>query len=201
MSHEIIPFGKHKGKPIEILAEDKEYTHWLLAQPWFKTKYQNIYTVVINNFHEPVDTPEHNEMQVKFLNRDYALKFACLLEPRFYDAAKTPQSSEPIFERGYDVSYMTVSEELRLYIKFIVEIKPTIGDDFPSVLRQMKTSMPVLYDEHVTKTFYCLLVRQYVGEGASRDQFIQFFQSQKYTVVFASDVDSVQLPQEGEPPK
>lgn len=106
MTDQLIPFGKHKGKPVEILAEDKEYTQWLLAQPWFKTKYQNIHMVVINNFRKPADTPEHNELQVKFLNNEFSLKLAYLLEPRLFNKNELPNISNPTFEKGYDVSFM-----------------------------------------------------------------------------------------------
>lgn len=194
MTDQLIPFGKHKGKPIEILAEDKEYTKWLLAQPWFKTKYQNIHMLVINNFREPLDTPEHNELQVKFLDNEFSLKLARLLEPRLFDGTTLPKLSKPVFETGYDVSYMASSAQMKLYIKILIEIKPTIGDDFPSVLRQMKASMPLIEDSLGTKSYYCLLVRQYNGEGANKEQFIKFFQSQGYTVVFFDDIENIVLP-------
>ncbi len=193
MTQELIPFGKHKGKPIEILAEDKEYTKWLLAQPWFKTKYQNIHMLVINNFREPVDTPEHNELQVKFLDKEFSLKLAYLLEPRLFHKTDVPNISKPTFETGYDVSYMASTPHWYLSVKILIEIKPTIGDDFPSILRQMKASMPIREDASRNKTFYCLAVRDYVGEGASKEQFIDFFQSQGYTVVFISDIENINL--------
>ena len=74
--NEIIPFGKYKDKPIEFLAKDKDYITWLLSTDWFKDKYSNIYSIVINNFQENSDSPEHNKLQVKFLNQEYRLKVA-----------------------------------------------------------------------------------------------------------------------------
>ena len=68
MEDKLIPFGKYKGKPVEILANDKEYRNWLLAQSWFKEGNLTLYNVIINNFREPENTPEHNKMQIKFLN-------------------------------------------------------------------------------------------------------------------------------------
>jgi hypothetical protein len=237
MNDEIITFGKHKGKPIGILAADKEYTRWLLAQPWFKTKYQNIYTIVINNFHEPVNTPEHNAMQIKFLDRSYSLKFAHFLEPDLFhwnsqqinkklldilaksrkrDAEKQSNICEekfharvvemnkqklltistPNFEGGHDVSYFvrygvdTMSRSLKIQ----VEIKPSIGDDFPAVLRQMKNAIPAKIHGDFDESFHCLLVRDYVGEGANKEQFVLFFETQRFKVVFASDLDNACLP-------
>jgi hypothetical protein len=198
MTDQLIPFGKYKGKPVEILAEDKDYTNWLLAQPWFKTKYQNIHMIVINNFHAPVDTPEHNELQVKFLDKKYALKLAYLLEPRLFDKGHLPTISNLTVEKGYDVSYMASTPHWYASAKILIEIKPTIADDFPSVLRQMKASMPITcgdFDDPRKKFYYCLVVRDYIGVGADREQFIQFFQSQGYRVIFWTDIENTKLPE------
>ena len=68
----IMPFGKYKGKPIEVLMQDEQYLNWLKDQPWFREKFRNYYTLIVNNFStEPVDTPEHNEMQAKSISSDY----------------------------------------------------------------------------------------------------------------------------------
>ena len=77
--NEIVPFGKYKDKPVEILAADKEYLEWLLSTNWFKSKYEPIYNIFINNFQQHVDTPEHNKLQIKFLDKDYRLRFAYAL--------------------------------------------------------------------------------------------------------------------------
>ncbi|RII24981.1 MAG: hypothetical protein CXR30_19395 [Geobacter sp.] len=252
MSQEIMTFGKYKGESVEVLATDKKYAEWLLAQPWFKQEHLNIYTIVVNNFRHPVDTPEHNALQVKFLDPKYALKLAYLLKPDIFywtpekitevlksrlgdikdikhlEAIKNKINnlpdqqllhiSEPNLENKYDVSYsarygiylnfdyfMQNQEDIysfsfnnNQFMNIALEIKPTIGDDFPSVLRQIKASMPItmeVYDNIVLKkTFYCLLVGEYTGVGASKEQFIQYFQSQKYNVIFVKDLESVLLP-------
>jgi len=245
MTNEIIPFGKYKGKPVFALAEDKSYTEWLLSQPWFKEKHFNIYNIVINNFRQIDDTPEHNALQIKFLNQSYALKLAYYLDSNLFnltskdlndalkkcfnsqtmyvdvikeklpsfDREKLLYISTPIFEQGYDVSY-TVKYGLQLYLdhktsfnnyseifecnkynylQILIEIKPTIGDDFPSILRQIKASMPVSYDyDHIKR---CLLLGEYTGIGATKEQFVKFFNSQKYIIIFESDINNVNLPQ------
>jgi hypothetical protein len=71
----LVPFGKYKGEPLEILATDKKYMEWLCSQEFFRTKFNKIYTIVINNFTTPSNTPEHNGMQVLFLDDDFCLKF------------------------------------------------------------------------------------------------------------------------------
>jgi hypothetical protein len=73
----IMPFGKYKGKPIEVLMQDEQYANWLKDQPWFREKFSNHYTLIVNNFStEPIDTPEHNEIQVKSISSDYKPKVA-----------------------------------------------------------------------------------------------------------------------------
>jgi hypothetical protein len=72
----IVPFGKYKGQPVEVLASDPQYVEWLLSQSSIKLKYPDIINVIINNFQVPSETPEHNALQVKFLNENYRIKFA-----------------------------------------------------------------------------------------------------------------------------
>ena len=79
MPNNVVPFGKYKGQAVEVLAEDREYTDWLMGQSWFKDRYQNIYTLIVNNFGEPSETPEHNELQALFLDDVFAqwVVFVC----------------------------------------------------------------------------------------------------------------------------
>lgn len=84
MSTTVVPFGKHKGKPIEALAEDRQYLDWLMAQDWFRQRHSNLYQIVINNFGEPSETPEHNALQALFLDQTFqrGLLNAISWEPR-----------------------------------------------------------------------------------------------------------------------
>ena len=38
-----IPFGKYKGKAIDVLAEDLGYLKWMLEQAWFATKHPELH--------------------------------------------------------------------------------------------------------------------------------------------------------------
>jgi hypothetical protein len=74
MSNEIIPFGKYKGQPLERLAQDTEYLSWLRQQSWFLEKFGWIDKAIIVIQHgpaEPEETPEHNRLQARFLNRRF----------------------------------------------------------------------------------------------------------------------------------
>lgn len=76
---EIIPFGKYKGQPVEVLQHDKQYLDWLKDQAWFRRSYPSINTIIVNNFKEPSHTPEHNKLQVKFIDKNYCNKFVDFL--------------------------------------------------------------------------------------------------------------------------
>lgn len=78
---EIIPFGKYKGQPVEVLLADEGYRDWLMSQDWFRARFGNIYQTIINYGAEPQDTPEHNEMQAAFLDDARCFRLARMLYP------------------------------------------------------------------------------------------------------------------------
>lgn len=245
-NQKIIPFGKYRDKPIDILKEDTSYTEWLLAQSWFKEKYPEINTIIINNFNINTDnTPEHNTMQIKFLKEEYRLKLAYLLkkEKLFTYNKKhfknyllkiisslnlsTEESklniineilklkgtsllrlSNPNFEKdGLDVIYHIVygydtnsgisdydPQELKTFIKMIwdanismtfrIELKPEVGDDFPAVLRQMKSLRANI-----------LIMKKYTGIGASYEELVEFFNLENIKVILEKEIDITSIPQ------
>jgi hypothetical protein len=72
----VMTFGKHKGRTIEeLLIADPQYLQWLCNQDWFRAKFVVLHQTIINRGAEPEETPEHNSMQVKFLDDDYCVRF------------------------------------------------------------------------------------------------------------------------------
>ena len=69
---QIIPFGKYRGQPIDILREDTDYRDWLMAQEWFASRYPQVHTLIVNNFGAPSETPDHNALQARFLQHQVA---------------------------------------------------------------------------------------------------------------------------------
>ena len=57
--------------------------HWLLAQDWFRDKYAVLYQVIINRGSEPQETPEHNALQVRFLDDEFCFRFLKQLIPNY----------------------------------------------------------------------------------------------------------------------
>ena len=131
MTAELVPFGKYKGQPVETLTADAEYCEWLIAQPWFSSKYRNVYNIVVSYGAEPQDSPEHNQMQARFLDGEWCFALADRLRPRragrygidaarelldadacyqlFRDCCEVEEcgaEAEPSFEdKGWDVTY------------------------------------------------------------------------------------------------
>ncbi len=222
---DLVTFGKHKGKPIEVLASDRSYVEWLLAQDWFAGRQPREYTFIINNFQAPEDTPEHNQLQALFLDDNFCVRFSRLLSPRHFDDVFHETIFGPRFyanekskinheirgetigrihvgdrrfeHNGIDVSFRIDVEFLTCFTKkgyedewtrleesswrrsedYKIEIKPSVGDDYPNVLRQMKS-------------LHCnvLLVGRFTGTGVNCSQFVQFFENEGLRVVFLDEL-------------
>jgi uncharacterized protein (DUF3820 family) len=239
----VMPFGKYKGQPLETIKNDNGYLEWLTAQEWFRSKFPNIYTIIINNFREPSDTPEHNEMQIRFLNEQYRLKLAYLLFPdlifkynqsyfdlyvqkficqvkekcrnfeevkesllKINNASLVKISDVEFEEKGADVfyevkygythhfgieesNYRSAKECFDEFwkcggtLKLKIELKPSVGDDFPSILRQMKADKSNI-----------LVFRSYSASGATQNDCTKFFNSQGIKTVLENDIEFVELP-------
>jgi hypothetical protein len=238
----VIPFGKHKGKPVEVLAGDPSYKEWLIGQGWFQERHPNLYTIIVNNYGEPTETPEHNNLQGRFLDEGFCLRFLDVYSPGWgradllkewvqcvdgiekvrshwrwrhqaasfntlevYDVAwvenfirdglafeKLPITRK-ITRREFEYSSVNrrgvidvilngtasiYDLDMRASIGVAIELKPSVGDDYPAVLRQMRTNGAE-----------CLFLKDYCGVGVTRTQFVEIFKSAGIRVVFVEEVD------------
>lgn len=228
----IVPFGKYKGKPVEAMRADRSYVDWLMGQDWFRQRYSGLFQIIVNNFGEPSETPEHNRIQTRFLDDAFCRGFFSIYktfhDPRLaisekaeqhrrwlqsptlksYDRAdserelakleqfladydaRPPSRPYPIaivnraFEaQGWDVVLEAnlrfddwgINESLRAY----VEIKPSLGDDFPAVLRQMKANRAEVYE---TPHAYVLVIDEFTATGATLSQVNQMFMTAGFAV-------------------
>lgn len=116
MAANIVPFGKYKGQPVESLIADSDYCEWLSAQPWFRDRYTGIYQIVINGPQQPVETPEHNEMQAWFLTRETCMALGRLVAPRWIDRARpsdpVPTNGRWVAREIYDATVRVVKAAL-----------------------------------------------------------------------------------------
>ncbi len=77
---QIWPFGKYRGKAVDLVLSDHSYVEWLLHQPWFAEDYAAIYKLITGAASEAQDTPEHNEFQIRFLEEESRLAVARVLD-------------------------------------------------------------------------------------------------------------------------
>ena len=75
----IVPFGKYKDQPVELMLADADYLQWVTGQPGLMTMLQKRYPTVFNiiTVGAPAteDTPEHNKLQARFLEQDFQYAF------------------------------------------------------------------------------------------------------------------------------
>lgn len=263
---EIIPFGKYKGQPVDILAQDRQYCEWLEQQEWFRARYPAIHTVIINNFGEPEETPEHNALQALFVDEDFRKRFLvgvlgdeeeiCKPAMRTRDSAiagfrkrlfdveaerKEWESSKSLYSSDYRAQQLAEAENgIRKYTEIItglqqfrpevktsaefeklgvdvvihyatisikedrlryalfdaaetcddisgdiyVECKPSVGDDYPAVLRQISGVSEAYRGRRV------LFIGHggYVGTGATFEQVKAIFHSRRIKIVLLGEL-------------
>ena len=190
--NEVVPFGKYKGQPIELLAADPQYCDWLASQDWFRERYNKIYTVIINNFAQPEDTPEHNQMQAKFLDSSYTLAFF----KTFVNTEKAFMAQKEIdveFEvDGFDVvaSCWIEPKEAsdKAYRQWInIELKPCVGDDYPSILRQIKANKKTAKGFHLC----CLVYDKFSASGISEENMKKLFLKSHIAIRSTAEIEEM----------
>jgi hypothetical protein len=178
MSNETIPFGKYKGQPVDVLMNDKPYLEWLQGQDWFTTRYQNINTLIINNFREPAETPEHNKLQALFLDGKFLYRFVDHLRSKYasrFCYERKDEESDQWVQYEYDdkdwaeiMDAKIVFEEKGIDVVWgrhlNIEIKPSLSHDYPAVLRQMKN-----------QGCNVLFIENFSAEGLTIDQVRKIF--------------------------
>lgn len=69
------------------------------------------------------------------------------------------------------------------------EIKPTISDDYPNVLRKMKTQITLIdKNMHIHTYKYILIVKNFISNTVSKDQFIKIFNNSHIHVIFTDEI-------------
>lgn len=73
---QLMPFGKYKGQPLEIVMSDKNYVEWLTNQEFIKEeKNINIYNFLVNGNNDLAFSKEHNEIVAMFYDKSFRDKF------------------------------------------------------------------------------------------------------------------------------
>lgn len=187
-----VPFGKYKGQPLAVLIADRAYCDWLLTQAGIVEKHPEVVEFVTHG-EQGNATPIHNALQAK------------LLDPAFVSALSAVLNTEGLtlgeFEwNGFDA----LLSGCQTFKKVAIECKPTLSDDYPAVLRQIKTADQVafakataalgMYREYTSQHrgwIKVLLVGSFSSAAVSLEQVKQFFLASGVRVVLASEVDAV----------
>lgn len=156
----VVPFGKYRGQPCPAaFLADPEYLFWCLGQEELVRRYPWLRTIVTGEVLEK--GPEHNRLQVKFLDQQFVLGFVA--QPEGVDVSvkfEVPADVWTGHSGAADVELYVKKTDLRLRVR----IKPVMGDEYMAVLREMRTSgCNVLY-----------LVK-YTGIGATFRQMVEMF--------------------------
>jgi hypothetical protein len=71
----IVPFGKYRDQPVEVMLADQNYLQWVMSQPGIVLMLQNRYPALFNiiTVGSPTteDSPEHNKLQAIFLSENF----------------------------------------------------------------------------------------------------------------------------------
>jgi len=244
-----------------------------MGQAWFRERYGNVYTLIVNNFAEPSETPEHNALQARFLDEQLcrnlliAIGWAPLANPLEYErqtirdrgwsvdkihydfddlqdqvargrkletqcwpnqpyyprdpfgcyskesksatlrqleetldkaSAEIEQASgdnlritlRPQFEvAGWDVViYAEVAEDWRGRQLTLVELKPSLGGDYPAILRQMKANSRIAPYYGEGDPYKILVFDQFAAAGATLDQVRAIFAASGFTVLSIGEI-------------
>lgn len=75
---QVIPFGKYKDQPYEVLLADPSYALWLMDSMFAKLQanYPVLLAFLIRWYGVSDRTPDHNQLQNRFLEPTFALQFA-----------------------------------------------------------------------------------------------------------------------------
>jgi uncharacterized protein (DUF3820 family) len=192
MANEVVPFGKYQGRSFKAMVKDRKYVDWLLAQPWFREQFGEWYSLITTHYQEPTETPEHNAFQVKFLDPNFQRTFLERVQ------RKVPEQYAKFLKvdfesHGFDVHFhcrfpsddphMTYDHSC---LELFVECKPTVADEYPAVLRQMKKAISGWAHARNNSV---LVLGEYQGVGATREQFVRIFYNAGIPVVFLHEIE------------
>lgn len=231
---ELIPFGKFKGQPVTQLEHDPQYAQWILSTPSIKDKFPRFYSIVVNNFGEPADSPEHNAFQAMFLDEWFsasvAMKISGKCDLNAVNEAKKKSyqnearlinnenkshywpphggprpdttleflhlSCDMEFEvNGWDVILKPVDTVLvdgnpkrlgHINTPKFIELKPSIGEDFPAILRQVKQRLAGLRKLDAFQV--CVIIREFTAESVSLENVKKMFALSRIQLLMLSEI-------------
>lgn len=185
----MISFGAYKGQSLSELSSDQEYVDWFLKQPGLREKYPEIVDFLEGSGKKQAGrTPAHNKLQAKFLDEAYCACFLIFLNPDLDLKLRSV-----FFERfGVDVILIT-----QCGLTLLIEVKPSIGDDYPDVLRQVLKKREMLFPRDPrkgsglveSKTRFYVYTESFRSDAINLEQAKKFFGTGRTRLLVESEID------------
>ena len=190
-----LAFIRHLFEPKDAIAEFCAYLRQRQAQSqksrsespslsWYKKNYPEAWQkIIVGRWRE---RQQFRAARAMALNGQLTISWQTR-SVRFEDA------TDVIFDASLIMA--TSNEDRRKGWVAKVEIKPSLGDDFPAVLRQVKRQGAKAGEEAYVEGLYAsvvwvLLVGEYAGTGATLEQVRQVFAASSITLILATEVEA-----------
>lgn len=173
-NNKLVNFGKYKNQPVEIMIEDTDYCNWFLTQTDMQNKYAWLYQIIQNAI-KAEDTPEHNALQMRFMDEDYCIKVGNY----FFELNKEKLS------KGLQTSYVDCIKTEATIKKEIIE---KLSEELTTiVLKQFKSLVFYNIESHEKIEFE--EYRKYYFEKYNLEEYLSYFEKTGHTLGFKNSND------------
>jgi uncharacterized protein (DUF3820 family) len=102
--------------------------------------------------------------------------------------------------KGNEEGITNCEYKYKLKYKICIEIKPILGDDYPCVLRKIKTQIMLMGTPRIVRTGYrnitnypepcvfVLLIKEFKSETTSEEQLVKIFKQSNIKVIFLNKI-------------
>jgi len=139
MDETLVNFGKHAELTFQELAETQpEYIDWLLKQEGIDENRPELYDyLVFNGFGSTVSTyTDHNTFQAQFTNFENIYELLNE-EAEVYNLYFEDECNADIVVEYYINKSGWIFNYKERHV-LLIELKPTVSNDYPEILRQMR---------------------------------------------------------------
>ena len=171
----LVSFGKHANLTFEQLAVTQPgYIHWLFMQEWFEGKYPELFDYLVSVGLQPKsrssssnEIMNNNQYQSRFIPSRGELKQ--LITSIIGEHQLVSVTFEHLCNADIVVDVL-VSKNTKWYtssqnVVVLIELKPSVSNDYPEILRQIRSqrrAYEVVCGK--TKIKQALVCQEYTGE-------------------------------------
>nr|QBK85531.1 MAG: hypothetical protein LCMAC101_01180 [Marseillevirus LCMAC101] len=166
LHNRVVGFGKHKMLTFQQLATDqKKYINWLFSQTWFNSRYPELYEYLelvglgpekTHTLHLKEDVDDitqlcgvqtHNQLQARFTNNEQLLELVKKVlghDKHEYNIRSVTfehwcgADIEVLVTQITPIPGMLMNSSTVVNHTLLFELKPSVSDDYPDVLRQIR---------------------------------------------------------------